>query len=100
MSNVGNGRFQDSAQGLQNIAAIVNNQVGYFVSNNYDPNDPASFFCPVSFSWISTGQSVTVVPVGPNALRIGVVPNPPIAVSQTVKVYFNKPGGGYVVGKF
>lgn len=45
------------------------------------------------YQWISSGQSVTVVPAGQNALTAGLTPNMPIPVNPSVEIYVNGPNG-------
>lgn len=45
------------------------------------------------YPWISSGQNVTLVPVGQNAINAGLTPGVPINVNPSVQIHVNGPGG-------
>jgi hypothetical protein len=48
------------------------------------------------YDWIKSGQPVTVVPEGPNAIAAGLTPGVPINVNPSVEIHVNGPGGRVV----
>ncbi|MDZ7363651.1 MAG: toxin [candidate division KSB1 bacterium] len=47
----------------------------------------------VVYSWISSGQPVTVIPRGANAVAAGLTPGTPITVNPSVQIHVNSPTG-------
>ena len=46
-----------------------------------------------AYSLVSSGQSVTVVPAGQNAVNAGLTPGMPITVNPSVQIHVNSPNG-------